>query len=88
MSPALDIPKGVTTHIAYAETNDNVVGVSGIRREKSKMRRACFCESEGGPNVTLLPLKGTPCSVGVPSVIQITLGRNHECIRDLLKLNI
>jgi hypothetical protein len=87
LSPTLDIPKGVSTYVAYAETKDNVVAASGVRRAKSKMRRACLDRS-GGTNVQLLPLRGAPCSEGRPRLMEIVLGRNHSCILELLVLNI
>lgn len=80
----LDIPKGVQTFIAYADSADNVVGASRIRRPRSEMHRVCLNREE----VVMLPLKGKPCKGGRPSILKAVLGSNHDCMVKLLESNI
>lgn len=87
LNPKLDLPTGVTTHIAYAETEDRVVGFSGLRRKKSKMHQACFNKGKAS-KIVLLPLSGAPCTAGGPRMVKYVLGSNHLCIMDLLINNI
>jgi hypothetical protein len=89
LKPELDLPTKHTTYIAYADTKDRVVKVSGISREKSKMSRACLNKRDGR-DIVMLPLHGEPCrgDSWLSNPLSLVVGKNHLCFDKLLIENI